>query len=209
MRLMLMTFAVVVLAAVGAGAIGGPLGGGRNLPAPAAVAEQLPTPSQLPDNVRVISLAEAQAMGLIPGPVPQAPILPTPEQATVLSFISDAVKRAEADTFVNLSGQKGAAVYVPLRVLDWPIESVGDVGIGGAGGLGKPEGIVSARINLPQVANAIFGTRWLAANSHGPVLPSMFLGPALKASWPPSSFRWDREVLFLLGLPFDRIGAAK
>lgn len=190
MRAMLMLVAVMMLDS-SAGALGGRLGGGRGLPEPAAV------------------VGAVAATVPVREQTPAAPLLPTPEQATAISFISDAVKRAEADTFVNLSGQKGAAVYVPLRVLDWPIANISDVGLGGAGGLGKPEGIVSARINVPQLANAVFGTRWFAANSHGPVLPSFFLGPAIKAAWPPSSFRWDREVLFLLGLPLGSIGGSK
>ena len=124
---------------------------------------------------------------------------------SAVEFISEQVKRAEGASAVNLGGKFGAAIFVPLRTLNWPVANILDTGIGGAGGFGKPEALASVRLNLPQVVNAIFGTSLFVKNTHGPRLPSLFLGPAVKAAWPVSSWTWKNDAMFLLSIPFNNL----
>lgn len=191
--LCLMTLAP--LAAFGLGPLGGGGKGYRRIkaePTPQAGASEMVSRA---DSIIAWSSTTLTALNAAPPPKPSA-----------IDFISDSVKRAEADTFLTIGGQKGAALFVPLRVLNWPSPDIVDVGLGAAGGLGKPEGLASVRVNIPQVFNAIAGTRWFAKNTTGPILPTLFLGPAVKAAWPINSFRWENDTMFLLGMPFSSIG---
>jgi len=121
-------------------------------------------------------------------------------------FVKSSIDAAEADSAFNLAGNKYGAAYVPLRSLDKPWPNILDVGVGGIFGAGTPQGLVSARINLPQVVNGIFGTKWFVSYSHGPVLPTLFFGPAVKAAWPIRTWTWRNDAFLLLGIPISGIG---
>lgn len=124
---------------------------------------------------------------------------------TFSNYFQNAVKTAEVDSAFNLKGDKFAAAYVPLRTLNVPYPNVLDVGAGAVFGAGKPEGLVSVRINIPQVINGIFGTSWLTSISSGTPLPTVFIGPAIKAAWPINTWTWKSDTFLLIGLPFSSL----
>lgn len=128
----------------------------------------------------------------------------TQSQSELSAFISSSIQSAEGDSAFNLNGQKTGAFFVPLRVLDKPFPNILDVGLGAEVG-GGVQGLVSARINIPQVANGIFGTKWFTTSTHGPILPTLFAGPAVKAAWPIKTWTWKNDLLFLIGIPFGSI----
>ena len=127
---------------------------------------------------------------------------------TLLQFAQDALKNSEGGTALNLSGDRLAAPYVPLRTLNWPLTNIFDGGFGAIAGdkIQVADALVSARLNLPQLANGLFGTSWFQKHTHGLTLPTLFIGPAIKAAWPMSEFTWKKNTMFLIGIPFGSIG---
>lgn len=128
------------------------------------------------------------------------------EAPTALEFIGEAVKHAEADTAFNLNGDKFGAAYFSIRTLNVPFPNIIDAGVGAIFGAGKPEGLVSVRLNLPQLVNGIFGTQWFTKVTSGPVLPTLFIGPAIKADFPFQQWTWKKDVFLLIGLPLGALG---
>lgn len=124
---------------------------------------------------------------------------------SAIDFIKTAIVNAEGDEAVSLAGKGYGAAYFPLRTLDLPWANTFDAGAGALFGGGKPEALLSARINLPQIANGIFGTSWFVSHTHGPELPTLFLGPAVKAEWPLNRWTWGKDIYFLLGIPFGSV----
>lgn len=122
------------------------------------------------------------------------------------AFIKASIEAAEGGSAFNLAGQRLGDIYVPLRTLDLPWPNILDAGGGAVFGAGHPDGLVAIRINLPQIANGIFGTSWFVNHSHGPALPTLFMGPGFKAAWPITTWRWDHDAFLLLGIPFSSIG---
>lgn len=122
-----------------------------------------------------------------------------------IGFITDAIQNAEGDTAFNLNGDKFGAFFVPLRSIDLPVASAFDAGVGALVGGGKPEALASVRLNLPQLANGLFGTSWFQRHSHGLTLPSLFMGPAVKAEWPIRNWTWRQDIYFLVGIPFGSV----
>src|SRR5258706_327676 len=124
---------------------------------------------------------------------------------TFSEFIASEAKTAEVDSAFNLNGGKYAAAYLPVRSLNIPWANVADVGGGGVFGAGKPDGLVAFRLNLPQLANGLFGTSWFTSHTTGPVLPTLFLGPAVKAAWPIDQWTWKQDVFLLAGIPLSAL----
>ena len=121
-------------------------------------------------------------------------------------FVKSAAMSAEGASAFNLNGDKFAALYVPLRTIDWPIKNAVDGGVGAfAGSLNHPDALVSARLNVPQLVNGLFGTKFFVDNSHGPVLPTLFIGPALKAEFPINKWTWKQDTFLLVGIPFGSL----
>lgn len=127
------------------------------------------------------------------------------EAPGAVSFIQDAVKNAESDMALNLHGDKFGALYVPLRVLDFPVANSLDGGAGAVIGAGTPEGLISARLNIPQLINGLCGTSFFTKYTHGIVLPTLFLGPAIKAEFPPRNWTWRKDTYLLIGIPFGSV----
>jgi hypothetical protein len=125
--------------------------------------------------------------------------------ASAVSFIKDAITNAESGMAFNLKGEKLAAFYVPLRTLDVPWPNIVDGGAGAISGGGTPEGAVAVRLNLPQIANGIFGTSWFMKNSHGVELPTIFLGPMFKTEWPMNKWTWQKDAFLEVGIPFNDV----
>lgn len=125
---------------------------------------------------------------------------------SLIQFVSDSVKNAEGVSAFNLHGDKLGGLYMSLRTLDYPLANAADFGAGAVFGAGHPDGLVAARINVPQLANSIFGTSFFQNKSHGPALPTCFIGPAFKASWPITQWTWGKDAFLLVGIPFGSIG---
>lgn len=131
----------------------------------------------------------------------------TANAVSLRDFISDRLKNgSEGITAFNLHEDKVAGVYVSFRSLNWPTANILDAGVGGLFGAGHPDGIMSARINLPQIANGIFGTSWFTAHTTGPELPTLFIGPAVKSEWPINKWTWGKDVYLAIGIPFGSVG---
>lgn len=127
-------------------------------------------------------------------------------ETTFVDFLSDSIKHSEAGTALNISGDKLGVFYVPIRTLDFPFPNSFDAAIGATAGNGSAEGLASIRVNMPQIANGIFGTSWFLKNSHGRELPTLFIGPAFKTHWPINKWRWDSDFLVLIGIPIGSLG---
>lgn len=139
-----------------------------------------------------------------PGSVAGQPAAAQPP--SLMTWLGDAVKTVEADSAFNLQGQKYGAAYKALRTLDVPVANAFDAGGGAVFGAGKPEGLVSVRVNLPALADGLFDLGWFKRNTHGDVLPDFFLGPSLKAEWPIRDWTWKKDTFLLLGIPISSVG---
>ncbi len=124
---------------------------------------------------------------------------------TAVQFIKDAASNAEGDSAFNLAGKQQGAIYVPLRTIDLPVANALDAGGGALVGSGSPQGLISARLNIPQLINGLFGTSWFTKYSHGISLPTLFIGPALKAEWPIDKWTWKMDTYLLIGIPFGSV----